>query len=461
MSLTPSSNSFNNNTTAISFPFPSPSPTYNYTNIYIKSGDICEFEAAQGKSFNYWYFGVLLSICASICSNLGVNMQKFSMTKEQTRKGENRAYICQPLWAVGLVLVIAGSVGDFVALGFAAQSLAVPVGALTMVFNVLFAHYWLGEDLNRKDMLATFMVMIGVVCVAAFGNKKPQCFSMNDLLLLYTEPFFLGYVAVLIPLLMILYFLANRADIVLFNNGPNSIEYSKWKKIHPLLYPIMSGFWGAQSVLFAKSIAEMVKLTIRGHNQFTWISIVIFILMCLTILTQIHFLAKGLQNFDAIFVVPIFQSAFIVGAIFVGATYFQEFTEFSFLQMIFFPSGIVIIIIGVSLLAQRKMAVTSSISPKDLEEKEMLFTRRQDMLDETPGVVLIVRSIRTRLTSPGPRHFNTEGSESPSKKNTGDMSLSNIEEDGFEELESATYTYVYADSVHTRTQGTTKKNLNV
>ena len=59
MSLTPSSNSFNNNTTAISFPFPSPSPTYNYTNIYIKSGDICEFEAAQGKSFNYWYFGVL------------------------------------------------------------------------------------------------------------------------------------------------------------------------------------------------------------------------------------------------------------------------------------------------------------------------------------------------------------------------------------------------------------------
>ena len=213
MSLTPSSNSFNNNTTAISFPFPSPSPTYNYTNIYIKSGDICEFEAAQGKSFNYWYLGVLLSICASICSNLGVNMQKFSMTKEQTRKGENRAYICQPLWAVGLVLVIAGSVGDFVALGFAAQSLAVPVGALTMVFNVLFAHYWLGEDLNRKDMLATFMVMIGVVCVAAFGNKKPQCFSMNDLLLLYTEPFFLGYVAVLIPLLMILYFLANRADI--------------------------------------------------------------------------------------------------------------------------------------------------------------------------------------------------------------------------------------------------------
>ena len=166
-------------------------------------------------------------------------MQKYSMTKEGARKGEDRAYICQPFWGIGLVLVITGSLGDFAALGFAAQSLAVPVGALTMVANVIFAHFWLGENLSRRDMLATFMVTIGVVLTAAFGDKSAQCFTMEDLLSLYSEPTFLGYLALLMPLMMGLYFLAKRADAVLKISGAASEEYSGWKKIHPLLYPVL------------------------------------------------------------------------------------------------------------------------------------------------------------------------------------------------------------------------------
>jgi len=117
-----------------------------------------------------------MSIMASIASNLGVNVQKFSMMQEARRgPGRQRAYVAQPIWFGGLLLVIAGSIGDFAALGFAAQSLITPVGGFTMVANVVFAHFWLREHLSRVDLLGTFLVIVGVVLIAAFASKEEAC----------------------------------------------------------------------------------------------------------------------------------------------------------------------------------------------------------------------------------------------------------------------------------------------
>ena len=120
--------------------------------------------------------GVLMSILASIASNLGVNVQKFSMMREARRgPARQRPYVAQPLWFAGLLLVIGGSIGDFAALGFAAQSLITPVGGFTMVANVIFAHFWLGEHLSRLDLGGTAAVVLGVVLIAAFASKKESC----------------------------------------------------------------------------------------------------------------------------------------------------------------------------------------------------------------------------------------------------------------------------------------------
>ena len=87
-----------------------------------------------GGGGSLWWLGVLLSVVSSIVSNLGVNTQKLSLMREVARPAElRRSYPSQPLWLVGLTLVAVGSFGDFAALGFAAQSLVTPVGAVTMV----------------------------------------------------------------------------------------------------------------------------------------------------------------------------------------------------------------------------------------------------------------------------------------------------------------------------------------
>jgi len=93
----------------------------------ISIGTVCT-ESEQGQT---WYWGVLLGILAALSANFGVNVQKYSMIREAGQT-VRRAYIKQPLWFSGLVLVILGSVFDFLALGFAPQSLVITVGGFSM-----------------------------------------------------------------------------------------------------------------------------------------------------------------------------------------------------------------------------------------------------------------------------------------------------------------------------------------
>jgi hypothetical protein len=137
-------------------------------------------------------------------------------------------------------------------------------------------------------------------------------------------------------------------------------------------------------------------------------------------------------------VVPVFQSAFIVGAILVGATYFKEFNNFSTLQMIFFPMGITIVIFGVMLLSSRKMSSSSSAHTSEkVEVSEMLFIRRK-RADITPGVVRLFRDLTGTLGGRGRDHVATtnkwqRGQEIPEKdaakmKNSNDMALETLDE---------------------------------
>ena len=142
-------------------------------------------------------------------------MQKFSMMQESKQpQALQRGYFRQPLWFLGLSGVIFGALFDFAALGFIAQSLATPLGSVTMVANVvcavllysmyrvtaegchvasqIFAHLWLKEPLSADDIKATAAIVSGAVLVAAFADKAETCYTMDELLPLYVKPAFIG-----------------------------------------------------------------------------------------------------------------------------------------------------------------------------------------------------------------------------------------------------------------------------
>ncbi|RLN53781.1 hypothetical protein BBJ28_00005075 [Nothophytophthora sp. Chile5] len=315
-------------------------------------------EKTKDAASGMWYLGVILSIVGSVCTNMGVNLQKFSFMREAKRRcvADKRSYVRQPLWVVGLALVIGGSALDFVALGFLPQSLATPVGGSTMVANVAFASLFLKEKFTRGDAIGTTLVLAGICIVAAFANKESACYTVDELVDLYREPLFAVYAVLMGISCVALFLLSKKMERVLKQHGRASPAYKRFAKLHPVSYPALSGIFGAQSVLFAKSVAELMKTTIEGDNQFvTFGAYAIAFSMFACVFLQIHWLAHGLQHFDAVFVVPVFQCFFISVSIFGGGVYFKEFARMKPLALAMFSLGAAITLGGVFQLARRDM----------------------------------------------------------------------------------------------------------
>jgi hypothetical protein len=138
-------------------------------------------------------------------------------------------------WFLGLALVILGALLDFLALSLAAQSIVAPVrnslkpllcsaaclflltsasqrlfvlspskqiGSTTLVANIFFAYFWLGEDLGRSDLIGTSLVIIGSVLSVAFGNHEDKQYTMADIRAFYGFPAFIAFIVILFLVLI-------------------------------------------------------------------------------------------------------------------------------------------------------------------------------------------------------------------------------------------------------------------
>jgi len=315
----------------------------------------------ESAEISLWYcfLGVIWIIMASSISSLGANLQKYSFLVEVKRDvTDRRTYYRQPKWAAGMLMVIFGNLIFFVALGFAPQILITTVGGgFTLVGNVFWAHCFLNEAFRRSDAIATAVIIGGVIQAVLFIKKGDKCLTLADLVTLYYRVAFIVYAAIISVICIVLVRLVKHLEHLHQLFGPSSEHYAKYRRIHPVLYPVLSGLFGAQAVLLAKSTAELFKVTFEGgDNQFAYFGtylIVITLFVC--IFLQTHWLAQGLQRYDAVFVIPVFQCSNITTSIAAGGVYFDEFKSMSTFQILMFTIGIIATLSGVVLMSQRSM----------------------------------------------------------------------------------------------------------
>eukprot|EP00937_MAST-01D_sp_MAST-1D-sp2_P002070 g2070.t1 len=129
--------------------------------------------------------GALIAICASILSVMGQNIQKYSHNlAEQQQKPVVSRYWLDPTWLAGFTLVLAGAVGDFWALGIAAQTIVAAVGGGTcLVTNVAVAHIWNGEPMFLTDIMGVVAVVCGTTTLTVCGvlTSPPSGYSLEQL----------------------------------------------------------------------------------------------------------------------------------------------------------------------------------------------------------------------------------------------------------------------------------------
>ena len=69
----------------------------------------------------------------------------------------------------GVAMMICGGLLDFVALGYAAQSIIAPLGAFSLVLNALLSPVFIGEEITSTDWIATLIISAGCTTATVFG----------------------------------------------------------------------------------------------------------------------------------------------------------------------------------------------------------------------------------------------------------------------------------------------------
>ncbi|KAF9917586.1 hypothetical protein FBU30_000677 [Linnemannia zychae] len=123
----------------------------------------------------------------------------------------------------------------------------------------------------------------------------------------------------------------------------------------PLSYAALGGMMASYTVLFAKSLINLLVTSIfDGQNQFT--SVIAWVILIVTVVTavsQVYWINMGLRKYDALLQVPVFFTIWVLLDIVGGGIYYDEFSGFTAKKYVLFCFGVLTVFFGVSLLAKR------------------------------------------------------------------------------------------------------------
>lgn len=331
----------------------------------------------EGPNVGLWVVGFGIAVVFSFLASLGINLQKSSLSQHE----ESVPVIRQPKWMLGFFFIFMGSLLDFVAFGMAPQSLLAPLAALSLVWNMLMAPFFLKEKLDSRDLIATFVVFVGATLTVIFADHATPEFTIEILISLYKKPLMKIY-CVVIPTFILGHYLLIKWMNRLRQTKSKAISSQLRRTLHMIGYAGLAGSMGGQSLLFAKSNVELIKSWMVGNNPWSfWQTYVLFGSLAICLAVQIHFLNSGLRLYDALSMVPVYQAYWIIMGVLGGLVYFEEILSFTAAEGSMFAFGVLLAVLGIIILSQRKQTTRKESMESTVDEAGFIRHVNSEVFD--------------------------------------------------------------------------------
>lgn len=324
------------------------------------------------------------SLTLSFGAAIGINLQKLSMTNEERQSRKRPSYL-QPLWCIGMVILVCDACGDFVFIGLAPQSLLAPLGALSLGFNIILAPiFHKNERVTRNILIATGLIYAGTILTVLFAADSSPAMNLATIVEFLCTKLFLGYAVLCIAL---------QCSLVY-----HGYRQAAFQMVH---YCGLAGSLGGETILFAKSVSELTKNALVTGQYDDWTSSAlpyIFVLcMGVTLFSQVNMLNTGLSKFDALLVVPVYQSFLNAFGITGGLVFFQEYKLMSAWDGFMYAIGISITFLGGAVLVQERAigkghgsessVETDQASPRNAGTIDEISSRNRTFSDDHDGII--------------------------------------------------------------------------
>ncbi|KAK2461919.1 hypothetical protein APHAL10511_006382 [Amanita phalloides] len=360
----------------------------------------------MGSELASMALGISVGLGAYCVQSFGLTLQRKSHVltaalPPAARRPQHR----RPLWLLGLAIFLSSNIlGSLVQIATLPVVILAPLGAVSLLWNALFAWCILGDIFSLWMIIATILIAAGAVLIAVFGIVTEQPRSLEDLLLLFSRPAFLIYFSILAALVLICLILTHVAeysfsrrspqlvdsplsvpqlptehsrlietrDVLEFKHADNALRtYTRTRLLIAISYASFSGILSGMCLLFAKSAVELLLLTIKGNNQFwRWQAWGLVLGLVVFALLQLWYLQNAIVLADPTLVCPSAFCFYNVSSIVNGLVYFNQISLIPPLHLLLVVLGMIILLAGVWVITIHSEPPADTSDEDDDHEQE-------------------------------------------------------------------------------------------
>ena len=246
------------------------------------------------------------------------------------------SYLKSPYWWSGLVLMIVGEAGNFLAYGFAPASIVSPLGVVALISNCLIAPLMLKERFRKRDFFGVLVAVAGAVVVVLSARNTEAKLGPGELWETIKRWEFLLYVIVTVVFIVALLYVEPRygRKTILVDLG-------------------LVALFGAYTALSTKGVSSLLSASL--YKAFTFPIFYFLVLVLIgSALMQIRYLNRALQEYDSTQVIPTQFVLFTLSVIIGSAVLYRDFEHATLDQAIKFTVGCLLTFFGVYLITSHR-----------------------------------------------------------------------------------------------------------
>ncbi|KAJ5441987.1 Magnesium transporter NIPA [Penicillium cf. griseofulvum] len=302
--------------------------------------------------------------------NTGSSSRDISTGSKDGADGNRKSYLKSPYWWVGIVLMVVGEMGNFMAYGFAPASIVSPLGVVALISNCIIAPCLLKEKFRKRDLWGVFVSIAGAVVVVLSAKSSEEQIGPHEIWVNITRWEFQLYLGLTTSLIIGLMWASHRY-------GSRSI----------LIDVGLVALFGGYTALSTKGVSSLLSGTLWHVITFPITYLLVFVLV-FSALMQVRYINRALQRFDSTQVIPTQFVLFTLAVIIGSAVLYRDFESITADRATKFVGGCLLTFLGVSFITSGRVRADdeSSFSSEDEEGSIGLLNgeRYHDRFDLSP-----------------------------------------------------------------------------
>jgi len=259
-------------------------------------------------------------------------------------------YARDKVWASGFVIYVLGHILSWVSMALGTQIMISCLMCWSTVVTVLLAPAVFGETVTTFRLCSIIMILFGATWVTIYGPRVTSVYTVDSLRHQFGNAVFQDISAIVVLAL------AGCVCVVFMQKHQRNRQDESSSTFSGFYLTIIAAMVGWYSVLFAKCTSGLLFTSMHYHEmQFlTWEAWAIAISMCILGIINLHLLNLALADGDATKIVPTYGAVALLGRIFIGGVFFEEFSSLSIPEHFNLWFGVASVVAGVIAVSQNE-----------------------------------------------------------------------------------------------------------